>query len=209
MNSIKKKPFWDIDENESFIVKNSYKVLKKHDTDKQEFYSLLLNFFDTITKKIQKGYNKKIQDYLSTYTNDTIVTVLPIQILYLIPNLILFIHTPHVFSEISDNPYFIGINKPKEIYTSVSENDIFINKNDKMLRASWRLVMLKLSLSPKKLYDLYIHEIAHTFANHVQYRHDDHKEDYNRCYILFSKIAEEYNVYNQLMSLYYNNNNYK
>jgi hypothetical protein len=209
-NTKQKKEFWDIDETDTFVKVHSYNVLKKHNPEKRIFYSLLLEFFDTTTKKIQSFYRDKIRQYIKTNCkdNNTIIknTVLPSQILFLIPNLILFVNTPHRFSEISDNPYFSGINKPKNIYESTSENDIFINVHDKLLRATWRLVMLKLSLPPKKLYELYVHEIAHTFANHVQYRHDDHKEDYIRCYNLFLKMTIQHNVYNQLVLLYENNN---
>ena len=41
--------------------------------------------------------------------------------------------------------------------------------------------------------DLIIHELAHTLANHVRYRPDDHKHDFKKAEKLFKKLWE-YNI---------------
>ena len=82
---------------------------------------------------------------------------------------------------------FIGLNKPRNII-DIKKNP---HNTDKTLRASYKVVLLKfrdpkgnITLNKKKLTQLLVHELAHTLANHVIYRYDDHGEDFK----IFEKL---------------------
>ena len=83
---------------------------------------------------------------------------------------------------------FDGLNKPKNVYTSSEEK---IGK-DGILRAEYRLIFLKLKNNGKmsslnELKPLIAHELAHTAANHVTWRDDDHGNVFNKNYNIIYK----------------------
>jgi hypothetical protein len=80
--------------------------------------------------------------------------------------------------EIPTGSVFEGLNLPRARFLS---SDVAIGP-DKNLRASYKEVYLTVSLSPKKYKELVLHELAHTGCNHVRWRDDDHKEDFNEFY---------------------------
>ena len=85
----------------------------------------------------------------------------------------LFLNTDFLLSEIRRGTKFDGLNKPKfRFYDTNSPN---IGKDGQM-RASYRDIFLNLGVA--NLDKLIIHELAHSFCNHVQYREDDHGEDF-------------------------------
>uniref|UniRef100_A0A6C0CS70 Uncharacterized protein n=1 Tax=viral metagenome TaxID=1070528 RepID=A0A6C0CS70_9ZZZZ len=100
------------------------------------------------------------------------------------PNLNLFANTHHTFFEIVPSN-FNGLNKPKNVHTCHAET-VHIG-DDANLRAHRRHVMLALPVEKPSdklyafLYRLYVHELAHTLANHVRYRPDDHNADFIYC----------------------------
>ena len=86
-----------------------------------------------------------------------------------------------IYSEMPHNSPFNGLNKPMERY--INEHAPLIGK-DENLRSMWRHVFIKISNDYKTLEQdvpltkLVIHELAHTAANHQQWRNDDHNEDF-------------------------------
>ena len=95
-----------------------------------------------------------------------------------------------IYSEMPLSSPFKGLNKPMERY--INEHAPLIGK-DENLRSKWRHVFLKLSDDYKTLdqdiplTNLVIHELAHTAANHQQWRNDDHGEDFK----LYENIIRE------------------
>ena len=95
-----------------------------------------------------------------------------------------------IYSEMPLSSPFKGLNKPMERY--INEHAPLIGK-DENLRSKWRHVFLKLSNDYKTLdqdiplTNLVIHELAHTAANHQQWRNDDHGEDFK----LYENIIRE------------------
>ena len=83
--------------------------------------------------------------------------------------------------EMQTGTQFEGLNKPKNIHYNKYLPSV---GKDKLLKANYRRVFLKLRYSNGKLKDfndlipLIIHEIAHTGCNHVRWRDDDHGMDF-------------------------------
>ncbi len=84
----------------------------------------------------------------------------------------------YLLDEIPDGTLFLGLNCPRARFLS---SDVSIGP-DKNLRASYKEVYLTTTLSPKKYKELVLHELAHTGCNHVRWRDDDHKADFNEFY---------------------------
>lgn len=84
------------------------------------------------------------------------------------------------YAEISPNTGFFGVNYP----FGVSETSGEPLGVDRSLRAKKRVIYLTVRQSPNSfrshiwLENLVIHELAHTVANHVRYRPDDHGKDF-------------------------------
>jgi len=105
------------------------------------------------------------------------------------PNLKLFSSTKHFFYEISNIHGFEGLNKPKNVHECLKAKEQI--GTDGTLRAHERYVMLALQgKNRKQIKELYIHEIAHTLANHVLFRPDDHREDFLICQQKFSEVLD-------------------
>lgn len=85
-----------------------------------------------------------------------------------------------LYSEIPQGIKFIGLNKPKNRSIDYSQPSI---GKDGHQRANWRHVFLTIPYTNKSLdnpdfRELIIHELAHTAANHVNWRNDDHGDDF-------------------------------
>jgi hypothetical protein len=81
----------------------------------------------------------------------------------------------YLLSEIPHGTPFDGLNKPKMRY---ADNIAPHVGKDGNIRATYRDIFLNLSKSQNILKKLLIHELAHTMANHVQFRPDDHHADF-------------------------------
>jgi len=162
---MKNKPFWDIDE--THIIENNVRII---DIEKNK---------DIAIRNMQ--YVEKVFNDLKTVAYITLN--LPNKLTKFEKNGInIFLNTPHIFIEMNpkDNQ-FLGLNKPKNII-DLKKNP---HNTDKTLRASYKVVLLKfrdlkgnITLNKPKLLQLLVHELAHTLANHVVYRFDDHGQDF-------------------------------
>lgn len=89
-------------------------------------------------------------------------------------------------------PDFLGLCKPKMRYYST---DPHVGP-DKNIRAFYKDIFLVPNLNGKELYDLVIHELAHTGCNHVQWRPEDHGADFQRFEKLLKNAAKKTGFYN-------------
>ena len=154
--------WWDFNEDKNYvnikILDRNYKVIK-NDNSKQS--ALLLYFLELFMNIKLLRLKNKIR-YINTTPK--------------IKNgLMLLLTTQCYLQEMQLNTNFEGLNKPKKIYMS---DRIEIGKDGK-LRAKYRIIFLNLkNKSIKNLKKLLIHEMAHTAANHVKWRDDDHGKDF-------------------------------
>ena len=168
------KPFWDI--NEDHIIKDNVRVrdINTGMNEAVEDIKHLENLMNYTKIYAQSEYNQN--NFLTRYERDGIK---------------LFLDTPHVIMESSPHDTkFTAINKPK----NVTETSNDPHGTDKKLRASHKHVMFKLrTIQGKRIYDkesltiTFAHEISHTMANHVQWRYDDHNEDFKIYQRLITK----------------------
>lgn len=95
-------------------------------------------------------------------------------------NLFLSVHNPdkpsYTLNEMPSGVNFVGLNKPVGVVHTHGAPPI---GPDGRLRACARDIFLDLSVDD--IEDLVIHELAHTMANHVTFREDDHADDFTRC----------------------------
>jgi hypothetical protein len=86
----------------------------------------------------------------------------------------------YLLSEIPDGTNFSGLNKPKQRYRDSRVPNIGKDGNG---RALYRDIFLDLTNNNTyaKLKKLIIHELAHSMANHIQWRPDDHGQDFKFC----------------------------
>lgn len=81
----------------------------------------------------------------------------------------------------ASNNTFNGLNKPRDRYADILAPPIGKDQN---IRARWRHVFFKIPNGLKNIHDnkqfidLVIHELAHTAANHVRWRPNDHHKDF-------------------------------
>ena len=169
------KEFWDFDENKNYktiyIENIPYKVLYKY-KDYIEAVNILyalrnilklmciylsINFY-----KYSKKEQSCIKCFLDIHFNS---------------------NQNYYLSEMQLNTQFNGLNKPRELYLSLSDQ---IGKDGKY-RAKYRHIFLTLRKkdgnfkTTKSIIDLFIHEITHTMCNHITWRDDDHNEDFESC----------------------------
>jgi hypothetical protein len=144
-----------------------YKLLKTRAAPRDKLYKLERlrhKIYDLC--KCLKRYKEQIDcDY---YTSTVI-------------DLFLSLHdagSPSLLSEIPRDTKFDGLNKPKSRYRM--SNIPFIGK-DANERALYRDIFLNLEKTDSELELLLIHELAHSMANHVRYRPDDHHADFKYC----------------------------
>lgn len=90
----------------------------------------------------------------------------------------------YLLSEIPKGTMYAGLNKPKMRYVDYTAPHVGKDKNG---RALYRDIFLDLNRSEKSLKMLIIHELAHTMANHIFYRPEDHHADFKWCEKLIAK----------------------
>ncbi len=90
----------------------------------------------------------------------------------------------YLLGEIPRRTDFEGINKPRMRYDQLGAPSV---GKDGSGRALYRHIFLNLNNSPRELDALVIHELAHSMANHIQYRHDDHHADFKWAERLIKK----------------------
>ena len=81
----------------------------------------------------------------------------------------------YLLSEIPGGIKFNGLSKPKMRYEDMSAPSV---GKDGQGRALYRDIFLNLNMKSNDLKNLLIHELAHSLCNHIQYRPDDHHEDF-------------------------------
>lgn len=84
----------------------------------------------------------------------------------------------YLLSEIPKNTGFDGLNKPKMRYEEIGAPSVGKDKNG---RALYRDIFLNLDKDYDDLNELIIHELAHSMANHIKFRPNDHHEDFQWC----------------------------
>lgn len=84
----------------------------------------------------------------------------------------------YLLSEIPHGTPFDGINKPRLRY---NQYDLPKIGKDGTGRALYRHIFLNLNKKYDDLIKLLIHELAHTMANHIRWRRDDHGIDFITC----------------------------
>ena len=163
---------WDFDERTEYtlvlIDSYPYKVLKKRSKEDQlrvaeKLHRLrLLN--NIIVKNIDKYANGEgIEIYKNIHKGKPIKNK----------------RGGYLLSEMKPSTGFSGLNKPKE--RKIIKSSEIVGPDGKM-RAGYRDIFLKINhkdnnISHEEL-DLFIHELAHTGANHVTWRNDDHGRDF-------------------------------
>ncbi len=90
----------------------------------------------------------------------------------------------YLLSEIPKGTAYDGLNKPKMRYTDKRLPPV---GKDSKGRALYRDIFLNLDKSDKRLKNLVIHELAHSMANHIMYRPDDHHADFRWAENLITK----------------------
>jgi len=81
----------------------------------------------------------------------------------------------YLLSEIPKSTAFDGLNKPKLRYKDKRLPPVGKDGNG---RALYRDIFLNLNKSDDSLRRLVIHELAHSLANHIMYRPNDHHADF-------------------------------
>ncbi len=81
---------------------------------------------------------------------------------------------------------FLAVNKPKSV---AYVPDAVPQGRDGRLRSYQRTIVIKLTGNHDSIARLMIHELAHTPANHLCFRHDDHDTDFRVFQCLFTEIA--------------------
>ena len=95
----------------------------------------------------------------------------------------------YLLSQIPHNSDFDGLNKPR-LRCMTYEPEV---GPDGSIRADYRDIFLRLTPETKlsDLQSLYIHELAHTGANHNRFRIDDHKIDFQTCENILKNLKIE------------------
>ncbi|AOM63430.1 hypothetical protein [Heterosigma akashiwo virus 01] len=190
------RQFWDIDEEQKYNVymynNKQYKVLKDNIETVRIQNVKLLAFID-LNLKVYKTILNEMKDDLK------------IKYRYLLPGICIYINTPHEIMEINGK-HFNGLNKPKNIYER--ERTLPVGK-DGIFRAERRVIMLKLFRDPVRLFNLVVHELAHTFANHVKYREDDHGKDFKMYERFIKKTLIQYLDFKNSLIEFMNIKNYE
>ena len=175
------KEFWDFDENVNYVsIKSKYNgqtynvLIMPDKLQAVKLLSQIDNYIAKISLKLFKMYNflpEKLKTPAFIFLN-------------IHPN-------NHKLFEMQLNTDFEGLNKPKNV--KINKQLPPLGK-DGYLKASKRYVFLELRDSRRKLRTfknirpLVIHELAHTMANHVTWRDDDHGNDFNFYYYFLNNM---------------------
>lgn len=90
----------------------------------------------------------------------------------------------YLLSEMPSDTDWRGLSKPKMRYIDRHGPSVGKDKNG---RALYRDIFLKLDTNSKTLEKLVVHELAHTMANHITFRPDDHHSDFKWAEKLIAK----------------------
>ena len=159
---------WDFDESVGYTTIDidgfPYKVLSQNPKGIQHIVANKLHKLRGVTNRIANNIDKRAKG----------------------PGIDIFKHihkdkgkrSNFLLSEIKPSTGFSGLNKPKD---RILTNDVFVGP-DENIRAQWRDIFLTINprtqnITPEEM-ELLIHELAHTGANHVRWRPDDHNEDF-------------------------------
>lgn len=179
-----KKPFWDIDEYADYVkIKSTnsnkyYNIISSYKNKKQAV--ILLSSIDLFIKEIARHIKNNF-DSIPDRLKPGMLVFLEIH-----PN-------RHKLFELPVDSEFYGLNKPKNVAVDLRLPKI---GKDGFLKAEKRYIFFKLrypdgSFIPMEaLQELVVHEIAHTAANHVRWRNDDHGKDYKMYYNYLKKITK-------------------
>lgn len=176
---------WDFSEKDGYKViyidGYPYKVLKKGSAKNQYLVARKLKELRDFTSAIcnqldarRHNYPHWVQDNIDLFLDIHQESSFPISHRYFKKRIPYGRSSFYLLSQIPPRKGFDGLNKPKERYVSY-EPSIGPDQN---IRANYRDIFLNISGPDDKLYKLFIHELAHTFCNHVQWRPDDHGEDF-------------------------------
>lgn len=179
-------PFWDIDEYENYIVVNSpiynskYSIISYYKNRNRAI--ILLTIIDKLIRTYASIIKKNFDDIPNNLKDGFKV------FLYIHPN-------KHRLFELPINSDFIGLNKPKDIKIN---NKLPSVGEDGNLKPNKRYIFIKLRnkngsfINIIDIFETVVHEIAHTAANHVKWRNDDHKQDF-KLYYNYLKGIKLYN----------------
>lgn len=125
--------------------------------------------------RVRLGINN-ICEYIHRNVNKYSTNELVRQMLLLFLDTHYYGKTKYILSELPDDTPFNGINKPRGRYIDKKAYPI---GGDGQLRASYKDVFF--NLQSKEFKDLVIHELAHTMANHVTWKDNNHYDDFKFC----------------------------
>ena len=212
---IKKKPFWDVDENKGYIsIKASdgldYKIWAGDEQEKNQkkwWYTGNQQAVAETLARVRKDINKLLyylvdNEYL--YTNDPIAFGIYHTFNLHIPNWNGKSNEPlFVYQEMRPNEHgILGLNKPKKIITIKADIG---NKVIDYELGKKRLILLTLRnqnngelYDYSKILDLAIHELTHTTCNDVrwvpEWKGGNHREPYPTYHRQMRQWAKECNV---------------
>jgi len=172
---------WDFDETTGYntitIEDYPYKILKSRSRAKQRLVANKLRELRLL--------NDVVADEIDNYAEGPGVEIFK------------YIHknnkntSNYLLSEIKPSTGFSGLNKPKRRITTSGEHV----GPDKNIRARSRDIFLTIDTKTPDItedeLELFVHELAHTGANHVTWRPDDHKEDFTSFEKLLWEIIDD------------------
>ena len=174
------RPMWDLEENKGYLTYNyngtEINILKKQLTPDKSL-QIMMKINDFIIK-LSNYMKREFNNLPSNIKNGAI--------------LFITIHPrKHKLFEIEPGNQFYGLNKPKFVETNKYLPSV---GKDGLLKARNRYLFFQLRnkngtfKKDIELEQIVVHELAHTMANHVSWRDDDHKLDFIRCYNFLNKI---------------------
>lgn len=166
------RQFWDLEEEKGYIIAN---------TEGNNYY--ILNNRKNMSKALEifKKINYFITE-LTSYLSNNFYRI-PAELKPGIMILIMMHPQNQRLYELPEDSQFIGLCKPKGV--RIRKNLPPIGK-DKYLKATSKYLYIQIRKSDEKfksfneIKDIVIHELAHTAANHVTWKDDNHGKDYEK-----------------------------
>ena len=174
------KEFWDLEEKKGYVIANvngsNYYILdnRKHMATAAEIFKRIDYFI------------MDLSSYLSTNFHKVPPELKP-------GIMILIMMHPHKqrLYELPEDSQFIGLCKPKGVKTNKNLPPI---GKDKYLKATAKFLYIQIR-NPDgtfktgiEIEDIVIHELAHTAANHVTWRNDNHGKDYKQYHDFLKRL---------------------
>lgn len=155
---------WDFPETKLKSYSVNGHVFRASSASAAEKLSVLRDCVDTLCTNVVSDYESWIHDD------------------FLVKRVAMFLdihaYGNYTLNEIPTGTRFDGINKPRGRYITSHGPGIGA---DSRIRASRRDIFLNLKKTRRDLDLLLVHELAHTLANHVTFREDDHHRDFVKC----------------------------